>query len=483
MSVAELVASSDSPLSSDADLLVVIVGSFPAAEALSAWPGLEDSLVATGYKGASGSTMRVSLPAVTEKPILVAGVGTDVDADAVRTIVGQVVRTTTGFAKLGIVLTGEAANYPQEAAEGAALGSYSFDSYKTSTPAERATSVVVFAEADAVRAAVIGDAVALVKDLVTMPAQDMGPSQLADAAVVAVEGLPITVTVYDEAMLEEKGFGGILGVGQGSDRPPRLVHLDYNPVNAERHIALVGKGITFDTGGLSLKPAAAMVGMKDDMAGAATVLSVVQAAARLDGTNRVTAWMCITDNMPSGRAIRPGDVLTHFGGTTVEVLNTDAEGRLVLGDGIAAASEEHPDVIIDVATLTGAILVALGMRHTGVFGDEEVVAEFLESAALEDELAWHMPLPEHMESELDSPIADMQNAKIGDSAGGASFAGLFLRRFVGKTSDADDAPRIPWVHLDIAGSAWHKGSPYGYTDKGATGASVRSLINLVTRNA
>lgn len=483
MSVADLVASSESPLSSDVDLLVVVVGTFPEAEALSAWPGLEASLVATGFKGKAGTTMRVSLPEVTDKPILVAAAGKDVDADAVRTIVGQVVRTTTGFNTIGLVLTGETAHYPEEAAEGAALGSYAFNSYKTGSPAERATSVVLFGEADAARAAVIGDAVALVKDLVTMPAQDMGPSELAEAAVEAVAGLPVTVTVYDENVLLEKGFGGILGVAQGSDRAPRLVHLDYNPAGAERHIALVGKGITFDTGGLSLKPAAAMVGMKDDMAGAATVLSVVQAAARLGGPNRVTAWMCITDNMPSGRAIRPGDVLTHFDGTTVEVLNTDAEGRLVLADGIAAASEEHPDVIIDVATLTGAILVALGMRHTGVFGDEEIVAEYLESAALEDELAWHMPLPEHMESELDSPIADMQNAKIGDSAGGASFAGLFLRRFVGKTSDADDAPRIPWAHLDIAGSAWHKGSPYGYTDKGATGASVRSLINLVTRNA
>ncbi|GAA2524415.1 leucyl aminopeptidase [Microbacterium mitrae] len=483
MSVADLVASSESPLSSDVDLLVVVVGTFSEAEALSAWPGLEASLVATGFKGKAGTTMRVSLPEVTDKPILVAAAGKDVDADAVRTIVGQVVRTTTGFNTIGLVLTGETANYPEEAAEGAALGSYTFNSYKTGSPAERATSVVLFGEADAARAAVIGDAVALVKDLVTMPAQDMGPSELAEAAVEAVAGLPVTVTVYDENVLLEKGFGGILGVAQGSDRAPRLVHLDYNPAGAERHIALVGKGITFDTGGLSLKPAAAMVGMKDDMAGAATVLSVVQAAARLGGPNRVTAWMCITDNMPSGRAIRPGDVLTHFDGTTVEVLNTDAEGRLVLADGIAAASEEHPDVIIDVATLTGAILVALGMRHTGVFGDEEIVAEYLESAALEDELAWHMPLPEHMESELDSPIADMQNAKIGDSAGGASFAGLFLRRFVGKTSDADDAPRIPWAHLDIAGSAWHKGSPYGYTDKGATGASVRSLINLVTRNA
>lgn len=483
MSVAELVTSADSPLTSDVDLLVFVVPTIPAGDALAEWSGLDAALEATGFKGAAGSTTRVSLPDLTDKPILVVGCGSDIDADAVRSAVGLVLRTSTTFAHLGVVLTGDAANYADEAAEGAALGGYNFESYKTATAPERATKVTLFAEGDAERAGVIGDAVALVRDLVTTPAEWMGPSDLADAAVAAVADLPVEVTVYDETELAAQGFGGILGVGQGSDRPPRLVRLDYNPESAERHIALVGKGITYDTGGLSLKPAAAMLGMKDDMAGAATILGVVQAIARLEANSRVTAWMCISDNMPSGRAIRPGDVLRHFGGTTVEVTNTDAEGRLVLGDGIAAASVERPDVIIDVATLTGAVIVALGMRHTGVFGDEEVVAEYLESAGLEDELAWHLPLPEYLESDLDSPIADMQNAKVGDPAGGASFAGLFLRRFVGKTSDAEDAPRIPWMHLDIAGSAWHKGSPYGYTDKGATGASVRSLVNFVTRSA
>ncbi len=219
--------------------------------------------------------------------------------------------------------------------------------------------------------------------------------------------------------------------------------------------------------------------MKYDMCGAATALAVVRALARVGAPVRATAWLCLAENMPSGSATRPGDVLTMRDGSTVEVLNTDAEGRLVLADGLAAASAESPDLIVDVATLTGAISVALGNRHTGVMGDDTAVARFLADAATTGEDAWQLPLPEHMEEELDSPVADMQNAKIGDPAGGSLFAGLFLRRFVGRASDAEDAPRIPWVHLDIAGSGWHKGGGYGFTDKGATGATVRALIRFV----
>ncbi|BDZ38179.1 hypothetical protein GCM10025863_07930 [Microbacterium suwonense] len=216
--------------------------------------------------------------------------------------------------------------------------------------------------------------------------------------------------------------------------------------------------------------------MKFDMAGSATVLAAVRAIAALGLPVRVTAWMCIADNMPSGRATRPGDVLRMLDGQTVEVLNTDAEGRLVLADGLVAASREKPDVIVDVATLTGAIIVALGMRHTGVMGDEAAVAEYLAASEQVGEPAWHLPLPEYMEELLDSQIADMINANMSDRSGGSLFAGLFLQRFVGRVSDAEDAPRIPWVHLDIAGSGEHKGSPYGFTEKGATGATVRSLI-------
>src|SRR5690606_3568393 len=206
------------------------------------------------------------------------------------------------------------------------------------------------------------------------------------------------------------------------DRPPRMVRLDYAPKNAKGYIALVGKGITFDTGGLSLKPANSMVGMKYDMCGAATSLAVLRAVATLQLPVKMTAWMCIADNMPSGRATRPGDVLRMLDGTTVEVLNTDAEGRLVLGDGLAAASRERPDVIIDIATLTGAITVALGTRHVGVMGDQAAVDGYLAAAERAGELAWQLPLPEHMVEELDSPIADLVNAKVGDPAGASLFA-------------------------------------------------------------
>jgi leucyl aminopeptidase len=294
-----------------------------------------------------------------------------------------------------------------------------------------------------------------------------------------VRDLPIEVTVLDEQELADGGYGGILGVGRGSDRPPRFVRLDYSPADAARHVAVVGKGITFDTGGLSLKPAGSMVGMKYDMCGAAVALAVVRAAAQLRLPVRVTSFLCIADNMPSGRATRPGDVLTALDGTTIEVLNTDAEGRLVLADGLVAASREHPDLIVDVATLTGAITVALGTRHAGVMGEGEAVREYLDAATRAGELAWHLPLPAHMRDDLDSPIADLVNAKIGDPAGGSLFAGLFLQHFVGRVDDSADAARIPWVHLDIAGVGMNKGAPFGATDKGPTGATVRTLLALL----
>ncbi|MEZ3161032.1 leucyl aminopeptidase [Microbacterium sp. BWT-B31] len=454
-------------------------------EQLADWPGLRDALLAVGFTGSPSSFVRVAAPQATERPLAVVGLGSNPDASALRDAVGTGIRTLTGFSTVAVSAPTTDPALWRAAAEGATLGGYRFDGYKTEAPKPRAAKVVVHGTAEAAEAEIAAvvaeaDAVALVKDLVTTPAQWLGPADLADRAAASVEGLPVTVEVFDEIALEEGGFGGILGVGQGSDRPPRLVRLAYSPAGATRHVALVGKGITFDTGGLSLKPAAGMVGMKYDMAGAATVLSVLRAVATVGAPVKVTAWMCIADNMPSGRATRPGDVLRIADGSTVEVLNTDAEGRLVLADGLVAASREHPDVIVDVATLTGAITIALGTRHAGVMGDDAAVAEYLAAARATGEFAWQLPLPDHMVEELDSPIADLQNAKIGDPAGGSLFAGLFLRHFVGRTSDDADAPRIPWVHLDIAGVGMHKGGGFGFTDKGPTAATVRSLIRFVT---
>ena len=465
---------------SAADAAVLVVAALPdSADSLAGYPGLADTLDGIGFTGSAGSFARVYAPDVTSLPFAVVGAGAKPDAAAVRNAAGTALRTLTGFEHVALALAEGLEPFAAAAAEGAVLGGHKFDGYRTEKGKARATAVTLHAELDdedAEYAQVIGDAVALIKDLVNVPAEWQSPAQLAQSAADSVADLDVTVEILDEKALAEQGFGGILGVGQGSDRPPRLVRLDYSPADASRHIALVGKGITFDTGGLSLKPAASMVGMKFDMAGAATSLAAIRAIASLGLPVHVTAWLCITDNMPSGRALRPGDVIRILDGTTVEVQNTDAEGRLVLADGLVAASRENPDVIIDVATLTGAIVAALGHRHTGVFGDVETVSSFISATAQVDEPAWHMPLPEYMEESLESPIADLQNANMGDRMGGASYAGLFLRRFVGRTSDADDAPRIPWVHLDIAGSGEHTGAPYGFTEKGPTGAMVRSIV-------
>lgn len=481
-----VIATHSTPLrDTDADLLLVALPPLDGvdADALAEWPGLADAAQAVGFTGAPGTVARVWAPEVHEGPLAVVGTGAAPDAATVRAAVGAATRTLTGFDTIALALPLADEEW-RAAAEGAALGAYTFEGYKTSGGKRRARRIDVHTSqptaAHAVRdAQSTADAVALVKDLVYTPADRLGPADLAAAAGEAVGDLPIEVTVLDEAALEEGGYGGILGVGRGSDRPPRLVRLDYAPADAGRHVALVGKGITFDTGGLSLKPPASMVGMKYDMCGAAVALAVVRAAAQQELPVHVTAWLCVADNMPSGRATRPGDVLELLGGTTVEVLNTDAEGRLVLGDGLVAASREHPDLIVDIATLTGAISIALGNRHTGVMGSDAAVTEMLEATRRAGELAWHLPLPDHMVEDLESPLADLANAKIGDPAGGSLFAGLFLRHFIGRVDDSEDAERIPWVHLDIAGSGMNKSGGFGYTDKGPTAVTVRSLLELL----
>jgi leucyl aminopeptidase len=482
------VVHSSAPLTeTDADAIVLILPTLEEGTAIDEWPGVAESAAAVGFTGSAGSFARIAVPGGT-RPLAVAGAGPHPDAAALRAAAGTGIRQLTGFSRVALAAPLSPDATWRDLAEGAALGGYRFAGYKTESPKPRATEVIVHtdaapdAEAEAVVSA-IGRAMALTKDLTSIPAQWLGPADLAEQAVAAVAGLPIEVTVLDETELEAHGYGGILAVGQGSDRPPRLVRLDYAPAGATRSIALVGKGITFDTGGLSLKPPASMVGMKYDMCGAATVLAVARAAAELALPVRVTAFLCVADNMPSGRATRPGDVVRTLDGTTIEVLNTDAEGRVVLADGLAAASREHPDLIVDVATLTGAIVTALGTRHTGVFGEDDAVARYLAASDRVGELAWPMPLPEHMVEELDSPIADLRNAKIGDPAGGSLFAGLFLRHFVGRVSDDADAARIPWVHLDIAGSGEVKGAPHGFTDKGVSGATVRALIDLLQTEA
>ncbi|SEH97065.1 MULTISPECIES: leucyl aminopeptidase [unclassified Leifsonia] len=447
---------------------------------------LAQQLRAVGFGGGKDEVVR--LPGRSGGPsVAVVGLP-EGGADALRYAAGSAVRQLAGTPAVAIDLPAERDGELGAVLEGAALGAYAFTEYREKSRAgikEPVATIEVLgsapaAEGDALvsRALAVAEAAALVKDLVNTPPLDLYPETFAERAREVAAGLPLTVTVWDEEQLAADGFGGILGVGQGSTRPPRLVKVSYSPDGATRHLALVGKGITFDSGGLSLKPAGGMVGMKYDMTGAATVLGVVQAVARLALPVRVTAWLCLAENMPSGSAIRPNDVLRIRGGRTVEVLNTDAEGRLVLADGLVAASEEQPDAIVDVATLTGAAMVALGTRYAAVMGSEELVDDVLAAGKESGELLWPLPLPGELRASINSDVADIANANPGNTAGGALLAGVFLQEFVGRTGEEDDAPRIPWAHLDIAGPAKSPPAPYGFTGKGPSAVSVRALVRL-----
>lgn len=488
MTVPALSLASDSSSLTSADVLVV--GARVARDEVTVLSGsardtLAEELAAVAFGG--GRDELVRLPGRDGGPALaVIGLGDELDEDALRYAAGSAVRQLAGTPRVAVKLPADSDTRLGAVLEGAALGSYAYTEYreKSSAKAPVAAITVIGTPATAspedllARASAVAEAASLVKDLVNMPPLDLYPETFAERAQEAAAGLPVDITVWDEAALAEGGFGGILGVGQGSTRPPRLVKVDYAPAGAARHLALVGKGITFDSGGLSLKPASGMVGMKYDMTGAATVLAVALAAARLALPVRVTAWLCLAENMPSGSAIRPNDVLRIRDGRTVEVLNTDAEGRLVLADGLAAASEEHPDAIVDVATLTGAAMVALGTRYAAVMGSDGLVDEVLSAARDSGELLWPMPLSSELRATINSDVADIANANPGQTAGGMLLAGVFLQEFVGRTGDEEDAPRIPWAHLDIAGPAKGPAAPYGFTGKGPSAVSVRALVRL-----
>ncbi|QHC66735.1 leucyl aminopeptidase [Rathayibacter sp. VKM Ac-2759] len=473
----------------DSDALVLGVAPGPDGPRLVGVDGLDEltaALPSLGVTGAVETLVRVPSPLRAGVVVLVGLGSAEPSATVLRAAAGLAVRSLAGTASAALALPVAAEGALAAVAEGAALGAYAFSAFRSSTAEsvkQPVRDVVVVAPEGAdtavlERALAISRAVAAVKDLVNTPPSHLYPQTLAEAVQSGVEGLPLEVTVWDEEALEEEGFGGILGVGAGSSRPPRLVKVAYDPEGAGAHLALVGKGITFDSGGLSLKPPTSMIGMKYDMTGAATVYAVARAVAELRLPVRVTAWLCLAENLPSGTAIRPNDVLTIRGGTTVEVLNTDAEGRLVLADGLVAASEEQPDAIIDVATLTGAASVALGNRYTGVMGEDELIRTVLSAAARAGEPFWHMPLPAELRPLLNSDIADIANVKPGNTAGGMLIAGHFLREFVGTRGEGDDATTIPWAHLDIAGAANNAGGAYGFTAGGPTGVSVRALLAL-----
>ncbi len=444
------------------------------------------NLASFGVTGAKDEFVR--LPEMTgfaAASVALVGLGVaEPSAHDLRYAAGVIGRRLSGAASVAIALPTPGAEHAAAILEGSILGAYDYLDYRSAASlpkTKQLESIVVvtaleISEATVLAAAELGRAVHLVRDLVNMPPLDLYPASFAARAEALGAEAGLDVTVWDESRLAADGFGGILGVGQGSSRPPRLVKVVYAPAGHDRHIALVGKGITFDTGGLSLKPAGSMIGMKYDMTGAATALAVVLAAARLELPVALTAWLCIAENMPSSTAIRPNDVLSIRGGRTVEVLNTDAEGRLVLADGLVAASEEHPDAIIDIATLTGAAIVALGHRYVGTMGERGLVDEILAAATSRGETFWHMPLPAEMRPLLNSDVADLANIKQGNTAGGMLIAGVFLSEFIGQK--ADGSGPIPWAHLDIAGAAHNTEGGYGYTPKGPTGVTVRTLLAL-----
>ncbi|MGQ0631097.1 MAG: leucyl aminopeptidase [Sporichthyaceae bacterium] len=477
-----------------ADVLVVGVAAGPkglmltpaAKEVDAAMPArLVTVLAAMGATGKAEETTKLPAPPGFKAPlVLVVGLGDAAgrggyDAETLRRAAGAASRAVAGKASAALALPSATVAEVAAVAEGALLGAYAYLRYRTngSTPPAPVAALSLVTElkgdrgakAAAKRAEILAEAIGIARDLINTPPSDLHPIELATAATAAAAGTGLTVDVMDEKTLKKGGYGGIVGVGQGSANPPRLVKLTWTHPKAKAHLALVGKGVTFDSGGLSLKTADGMVTMKCDMSGAAAVITAARAIARLNLPVNVTAWAPMVENMPSGTAIRPSDVLTMYSGKTVEVLNTDAEGRLILADALARACEDSPDLLVDAATLTGAIMVALGSRTTGIMSnDDDTRAKVHALSAEVGELMWPMPMPPELRTGLKSAVADIAN--IGERFGGALSAGLFLSEFV--------ADGVPWVHLDIAGPAFNEGEPFGYTPKGGTGAAVRTMVRL-----
>jgi leucyl aminopeptidase len=407
--------------------------------------------------------------------VIALGVGKpgSVTADALRQAGAALARQSGNATKIATTLPA-AAPLPDLAAavvEGIGLGAYRYAGAPVRKGDRRPVRqvAVIGASSEAVRRGRTAvEATWRARDWINTPPRDLTPRVLAELAAEAAAAAGVDADVWDEDRIALERLGGLLGVAAGASEPPRLIHLDYHPTDPQATLAFVGKGITFDSGGLSLKTAAGMMTMKDDMGGAAAVICATIAAAELGLPVRVTAWVAATENMPSGTAIHPGDVLTARNGKRIEVLNTDAEGRLVLADALSLAVEQKPDAIVDVATLTGGQRVALGAGVGAVLGnDRDVVRRVIEAGERAGEPAWELPLHAGYRKDLDSQVADLKNI-TGDTAASAIMAALFLQEFTG---------RRPWAHLDIAGPAWSDKED-GWISRGGTGWATRTLIEL-----
>ncbi len=445
---------------------------------------LREQLSIVGATGKANEVIRIPAGNIASASVIVAvGLGSvrnGVTEETLRRAAGSATRSLAGFKRVSLAIPAAYAEAAGALIEGAGLGAYSFTDHKFATLGKSkapVSAVSLFTDQTRnsefknalARARAVVQSVTFARDVINTSPRHLPPAELALAAKDLLTGTSVKVQILDEKALSSGGYGGILAVGMGSSRPPRLIRMEYKPKNAQNHVALLGKGITFDTGGISLKPPANMHEMKSDMSGAAAVIATMHAIATLELPIAVTAYAACAENMPGGGAQRPGDVISAYGGRTVEVLNTDAEGRLVLMDAIVRASEDNPDVMIDIATLTGAAVVALGHRTAGVIGDEIVRTAVKNAADRAGEEFWPMPLPEELREPLNSHVADIAN--IGIREGGMLSAGWFLKEFVPEG--------LPWAHLDIAGPAFNGGSPWGYTHKGGVGFGVRTMLAFV----
>lgn len=453
------------------------------------------TLEAIGARGkADECTKLTGVPGISAPLVVVSGTGLDdeptaSDHEAVRAATGAAVRGLTGTEHAAVAVPGPSSELAGAVAEGALFGAYAFTGYRStksdsSSPVAKVSVVssaarTAAAKAAAKRAEILADTQGFARDLVNTPPNDLYPESFADRVKKRLAGTKVKVSVMDERALAKAGCGGLIGVGQGSARPPRLVTLTYAPDKATQHVAFVGKGITFDSGGLCLKPGASMITMKCDMAGAAAAVAAVDALARLGSPVAVTVYLCLAENMTGSNAQRPGDVVSMRNGKTVEIINTDAEGRLVMADGLSYASELKPDVVVDIATLTGAAMMALGLRTAAVLSNDDDARERMVSAAERvGERQWPIPMAEELRGPMDSDVADVKHT--GEKHGGMITAALFLREFVGDDADGN---QLPWVHVDIAGPAFNDSGAHGYTPKGATGYGVRSLVSFAEAHA
>ncbi|WP_432559108.1 leucyl aminopeptidase [Granulicoccus sp. GXG6511] len=434
-----------------------------------------DMAKALGAKPKPGATTVV--PGLNGQRLVVVGMGADEPTPkTVRKAAGAASRAVAGMKDVRTIAVALPADEPEllrAVVEGTLLGQYAYAPV-TAEPADKPAlefSVVSTVADKSIieQARVVAEAQLVAREWVNLPPNLLYPETFAGAAEDLVKGTKVKVQVLDEGDLTSGGFGGHMAVGGGSAQDPRLVRLSYAPARAKAHLVLVGKGITFDSGGLNLKPGESMSTMRCDMAGAAAVIAATHAIAQLGLNVQVTTYGCMAENLPSDTAFRPSDVLTIYGGTTVENYNTDAEGRLVLADGLARGAEDNPDLIVDVATLTGAAMVALGTEIFGVFSDSDEVAErVLGAAEAAGEEAWRLPMGEWSAKALESKVADLKSG--GGRWGGASIAASFLRSFVDE--------EIDWAHLDIAPASFNEGSADGETPVGGTGVAVRTLVEI-----